>query len=66
MSMFWAILTVIFCAASMVLCLLYMMRSLYTAGLLQRWSWARTTEMILCGSAFIMFMFIIWAVLDVA
>jgi hypothetical protein len=66
MSMFWAILTIVFSAASMVLCLLYMMRSLYTAWLLQRWSWARTTEMIIGGSAFFMFIFIIWAVLDVA
>jgi hypothetical protein len=66
MSLLWAILSVVLCAASMVLCVLYMMRSLYTAWLLERWSWRRTEEMLLGGSAFCIFVFIIWAVLDIA
>jgi hypothetical protein len=65
MSLIWAVLSIVCCAASMVLCVLYMMKSVAFAIFNKRWSWRHTEDMILGGSAFLMFTFIIWAILDV-
>lgn len=57
---------IVLCAVASVICVVYMIESLYTAKIMGRWNWRRTEEIVLGSAALFVFLYLIYILIDIA